>query len=296
MDQVESRELRYFVAVAEELHFGRAAQRLHIAQPALSKTIQRLETHLGITLLERTSRSVALTDAGRALLEHGRHALSAMAFATRQAQQAGAREHLRLVIKPGGDAHLLSDVLAAYAERPGARPVDIFFGGPTDRTDYLHDGRADLALLYAPFDDLTGLAYRTLQVEGRVAVLPASHPLASRPAVHLSDLEGETFSRWTGVDATSGTGPEIADSAQLFPLVAIGRAIAVLPASLVTPSPPEVVCVPVQDAEPSSIVIARSARDNRSAVADFIEAAATSEVRSGNFDRRKGMCEVTDLS
>ncbi|MDT0429808.1 MULTISPECIES: LysR family transcriptional regulator [Streptomyces] len=273
MDHVESRELRYFIAVAEELHFGRAAEVLHIAQPALSKTIQRLEAHLGVKLLERTSRSVALTPAGQALLEHGKHAISALSFATSQARQAGAREHLRLVIKPGGDAHLLSDILAAYAQRADARPVDIFFGGPTDRTDYLHDGRADLALLYAPFDDLTGLAHQTLRTEGRVAVLPAYHPLAARPAVRLSDLEGEVFSRWTGVEADTGPGPEVADAAQLFPLVAIGRAIAVLPASLVIPPPAGVVCVPVEDAEPSDIVIAHSARDHRAAVASFMEAA-----------------------
>lgn len=272
MDSVDSRELRYFVAVAEELHFGRAADTLHIAQPALSKAIRRLEERLGVTLLERTSRTVSLTPAGQSLLDHGRHALSALAFAARQAQQAAASERLRLVIKPGGDAHLLSDILAAYAELPGARPVEILFGGQTDRADYLHDGRADLALLYAPFDDLTGLAYETLRTEGRMAVLPAFHRLADRVALTLGDLEGEVFSRWTGVEAGTGSGPEVADTAQLFPLVAVGRAIAVLPTSLVTPPPPGIVCVPVEDAGPSDIVIARSARDDRAAVQSFIDA------------------------
>jgi hypothetical protein len=72
--------------------------------------------------------------------------------------------------RPGGEANLLSGILAAYAARPGALPVDILFSGSTDRTDYLHDGRADAGLLYVPFDDLTGLAAETLQAEDRVAV------------------------------------------------------------------------------------------------------------------------------
>ena len=132
MDELDIRELRYFVAVAEELHFGRAAARLAIAQPALSKAVQRIESRLRVRLFDRTSRNVALTPAGAALLEHGRHALNAMTIAVQNAQRAAGDEPLRFVIKPGGDANLLPGILAAYSEHPHARQVEILFSGPTD--------------------------------------------------------------------------------------------------------------------------------------------------------------------
>ncbi|MFC9738463.1 LysR family transcriptional regulator [Streptomyces noursei] len=274
MDLLEIRELRYFVAVAEELHFGRAAARLSIAQPALSKSIQRVESRLRVQLFDRTSRSVALTSAGAALLEHGRHALNAMTIAVQNAQRAAGDEPLRFVIKPGGDANLLSGILAAYAQHPCARQVDILFSGATDRTDHLRDGRADAALLYAPFDDLTGFAAETLHVEDRVAVLPEGHRLAARDSIDLAELDDEVFPRWPGVP-DAGNGPEIADGAALVALVRIGRVVAVVPRSLITPAPPGIVCVPVPDAGPSRIVIARREHDHRNHVTALVTAAAS---------------------
>ncbi|AKA01288.1 LysR family transcriptional regulator [Streptomyces noursei ZPM] len=274
MDLLEIRELRYFVTVAEELHFGRAAARLSIAQPALSKSIQRVESRLRVQLFDRTSRSVALTSAGAALLEHGRHALNAMTIAVQNAQRAAGDEPLRFVIKPGGDANLLSGILAAYAQHPCARQVDILFSGATDRTDHLRDGRADAALLYAPFDDLTGFAAETLHVEDRVAVLPEGHRLAARDSIDLAELDDEVFPRWPGVP-DAGNGPEIADGAALVALVRIGRVVAVVPRSLITPAPPGIVCVPVPDAGPSRIVIARRERDHRNHVTALVTATAS---------------------
>ncbi|MFJ8752689.1 LysR family transcriptional regulator [Streptomyces sp. NPDC102441] len=273
MVDLETRELEYFVAVAEELHFGRAAQRLSIAQPALSKAIRRVEARLGVQLLLRSSRHVSLTPAGDALLHHGRHALNAVAAAARNARRAGdTQDHLRLVIKPGGDANLLSGILARYSLQPDARQVDILFGGATDRVDHLRDGRADVALLYAPFDDLSGLAHETLHVEGRVAILPAGHRLASRTELRMADLEHETRPRWKGVPG-EGTGPEIEDVPQMVHMVAAGRTIAVLPRSLVDPVPPGLTCVPVTDAPPNRLVIAWSPLNRRSLVTSFVEAA-----------------------
>lgn len=273
MEDLEARELRYFVTVAELLHFGRAAAQLHIAQPALSKTIQRIESRLGADLFVRTSRRVSLTIAGKVLLEHGRHALNAIDMAVQRAREAGEHEHLRLVMKPGGDAGLLSGLLAGYAQQPGAKQVDIRFCGGTDRSRMLRDGRADLALLYAPFDDLTGLHVTTLYVEDRVAILPSAHPLAGRESISLADLTGETLPRWSGVPTDQTTGPSITDVAELIPLVTIGRAVAVLPRSLVSPTPPGTACVSVRDAGPSSIVLARTTEDTRRDVSDFIKSA-----------------------
>jgi DNA-binding transcriptional LysR family regulator len=285
MAELETRELEYFIAVADELHFGRAAVRLSIAQPALSKAIQRIETRLGVPLFVRSSRHVELTPAGAALQEHGRHALNAVSAAARNARRAGETQaHLRLVLKPGGDAGLLSPILAEYAHQPDARRVDILFSGPADRSDFLRDGRADVGLLYAPFDDLDDLAHATLHVEDRVAILPPGHRLAGRAAVRMSDLEGETLPPWKGIPGGDGTGPEVADVLQLSHMITVGRMIGVLPRSLVDPVPAGLVCVPVTDAPPSRLVLAWNEQDRRPLVASFVAAAlrlSRPETRSG---------------
>ncbi|MEV0826721.1 LysR family transcriptional regulator substrate-binding protein [Nonomuraea rubra] len=193
-------------------------------------------------------------------------------------RRAGDQQaHLRLVIKPGGDANLLSGILAAYAGRPGARQVDILFGGATDRADHVRDGRADVALLYAPFDDLTGLDHETLIVEGRVAILPPDHRLASRTEVALADLAQETLPRWKGVRWTgapaAGQGPEVTDAAEVLQMIRLGRTIAILPRSLVQPMHPDLVYRPVADAPSSALVLAWSQDDRRRLVASFVAAA-----------------------
>lgn len=275
MIELETRDLEYFMAVADELHFGRAAARLAIVQPALSKAIRRVETRLGVRLFLRSSRRVELTPAGEALREHGRHALNAMAAAVSAARRAGAgpETHLRLVLKPGGDAGLLSGLLAAYAREPDARRVDILFSGPADRSDILRDGRADLGLLFLPFDRLDGLAHETLHTEERVVVVPTGHRLADRASVRMADLAGETLPRWRGVPGGDGTGPEVADVVQMLHMVTVSRMIGVLPRSLVQPLPPGLVCVPVTDAPPSRLALAWNAHDRRPLVASFVAAA-----------------------
>ena len=274
MVELETRELEYFIAVADELHFGRAAVRLSIAQPALSKAIQRIETRLGVQLFVRSSRRVELTPAGAALREHGRHALNAVSAAVRSARRAGdTQAPLRLVLKPGGDAGLLSGMLAEYSHQPDARRVDILFSGPADRADYLRDGRADVGLLYAPFDDLVGLAHETLHTEDRVVIVPSGHRLAGHDAVRLSDLKGETLPRWTGLPGVENTGPEVADVVQMLHMITVSRMIAVLPRSLVDPAPPGLACVPVTDAPPSRLVLAWNEQDRRPLVASFVTAA-----------------------
>ncbi len=284
MIELETRELEYFIAVADELHFGRAAARLSIAQPALSKAIQRTESRLGVPLFIRDSRHVELTLAGKALQEHGRHALNAVSAAVRNARRAGdAQAHLRLVLKPGGDAGLLSPILAEYAHQPDARQVDILFSGPADRSDFLRDGRADVGLLYAPFDDLYGLDHETLHTEDRVVILPSGHRLAGQADVRMSDLEGETLPRGKGIPTGEGTGPEVADAAQLFHLIALNRMIAVLPRSLVEPVPAGLACVPISDAPPSRLTLAWNSRDRRPLVASFVSAALAA---SGGARRR----------
>jgi DNA-binding transcriptional LysR family regulator len=276
MTELETRELEYFLAVADELHFGRAAVRLSIAQPALSKAVRRIETRLGVALFVRSSRHVELTAAGRALQEHDRHALNAVDAAVRHARNAGSSQaHLRFVLKPGGDGGLLSGLVAAYAARPDARPVDILFSGPTDRADFLLDGRADVGLLFAPFDPLDGLAYERLYTEDRVLIVPAAHRLAERASVRLADLAGEPLPQWNGVSAEEGAGAEVPDVVQMLHLISAGRMVGMLPRSLVPALPPGLVRLPVADAAPSHLVVAWNARDSRPLVASFVAAALT---------------------
>jgi DNA-binding transcriptional LysR family regulator len=212
-------------------------------------------------------------------LDDGRLALSAVSAAARSARKAGTPDApLRLVIKPGGDANLLSGILAAYAQQPGHCHVEILFGGVSDRTDFLRDGRADVALLYTPLDDLTGLNSVTLLTEQRYAVLPRGHRLASRPSVRMADLDNEILPRWQGRD-DPGAGPEVADMAQLTHLIAARRAIAVLPLSATGPPNPGLAYIPVTDAPPSSMVLAWAASNQSPQVQALVRAATSTTGR-----------------
>jgi len=275
MDAPETRELAYFVAVAEELHFGRAAERLGMAQPPLSRAIQRLERRMGVTLLERTSRAVSLTPAGAVFLAESRKALDAVVAAVRRAQRSGQESpRLLVVMKPEGDAGLLERILPAYRRDPDAVEVEVVVCGIGEQAPMLRDGRADLAFLHGPWDDLSALATEPLLTEDQVAALPRGHRLADRAALVLADLEGEQLPRWPGVDDDRATGPAVRDSAQLMQLIALGQVVAVLPASMRLNARADVVCVPVLDAPSSSILLAWPERTRSRAVAAFVRAGA----------------------
>ena len=268
MDRLETRELAYFLAVADELHFGRAASRLGIAQPALSKAIQRLERRLGTSLFERTSRAVTLTAAGQVLVREARTALDAVSAATARTQRAGTHDpHLVLAIKPGGDAGLLPAVLAAYESEPGVLPIEVLFAG--DRVSMLREGRADAALLYTPADDVRGLDTETLLSEAPVAVLPVSHPLARRPSLRMADLERERLHKHDPTDAGA-----VGSLSELMHLIALGRTVAVLPQSLTTPLRDDLTTVPMTDLAPSVLVLAWPTHSTSPSVAALARAAA----------------------
>jgi DNA-binding transcriptional LysR family regulator len=267
MDRLETRELAYFSAVADELHFGRAATRLGITQPALSKTIRQLERRLGVSLFDRTSRSVTLTEAGRVLAREARAALEAVSAATVRTQRAGTRDpRLILAMKPGGDAGLLPALLAAYEDEPDVLPIEVVFGG--DRARMLREGRADAALLYTPPDDVRGLDTETLLSEAPVAVLPVSHPLAHRSDLRMADLMGETLHLHP-----TDTGAQTSIS-ELMHLIALGRTVAVLPQSLTTPLRDDLTIVPVTDIPPSVLLLAWAEHSTSPSVAALARAAA----------------------
>jgi DNA-binding transcriptional LysR family regulator len=280
MDRLETRELAYFLAVSDELHFGRAAARLGIAQPALSKAIRQLERRLGVILLERSSRAVALTEAGRVLAREARVALEAVSAAARRTQRAGTRDpRLILALKPGGDAGLLPAILAAYEREPGAWPAEVAFGA--DPARMLRDGQADAALLYAPPDELGGLDTEALLTEVPVAVLPASHPLAHRASLQMADLAGENLHR------KPADPDEMKSLSELMHLIALGRRVAVLPRVLTRPLRDDLVTVPMADLPPVALVLAWPAHSTSLSVAALARVAAAavpasaSAVRSG---------------
>jgi DNA-binding transcriptional LysR family regulator len=280
MDALETRELRYFVAVAEELHFGRAAQRLGMAQPPLSRAVQRLERRIGVVLLERTSRAVRLTPAGAVFLVECHKALDAVAAAVRRAQRAGRDvPRLTVVMKPEGDAGLFERIVPVYRQDPDAVEVEVVVCGIGEQGRTLRDGRADLAFLHAPHDDLDGFDTELLLTEDQVAVLPRDHRLADRAALVLADLDGEPFPHFPGTSAEGASGPEVRDGAQLMQLVALGQVVAVLPESVRRHARSDLVCVPLLDAPRSSILLAWPERTRSRAVAAFVR--ASTEVAAG---------------
>lgn len=273
---METRELRYFVAVAEEQHVGRAARRLGIAQPPLSRAIQRLERTLGVTLFDRGPRGVTVTEAGAVLLAEGRAALDAVEAADRRTRRAGAPgSGLVLVAKAGASTRLLTRLLAAHAARPGAVAVEVVLCGIGEQGPMLRDGRADVALLHAPFDSLVGLDTEELHREGQVLVLPAGHRWAGRREVTVAEAEGLPDPppvRWPRPDGTypDGQGAPVRDTAQLLALVALGRASVVLPSSVRDELGPDTVTVPVVDAPQVTTFLAWPPHSRSRAVADLV--------------------------
>ncbi|MFC5948718.1 LysR family transcriptional regulator [Pseudonocardia lutea] len=276
---METRELRYFVAVAEELHFGRAAQRLGIAQPPLSRAIRQLERRLGVTLLERNSRGVALTRAGAVLLREARAALDAVEAAERRTRRAGG-EHggLVLVTKAAASAELLAKLLDRYAAEPDSAPVEVLLCGIGEQARMLRDGRAGVALLHLPFDDVRGFDTAALATETQVAVLPAGHPLSTRTELttaELTTLPDLPMARWPDVTGRyePGAGPEVHDHAQLLQLIGLGRATTLLPESVRNGLRDGLVAVPVVDAHPVTTLIAWPPHSRSRAVASLVRTA-----------------------
>ncbi|QIZ37246.1 LysR family transcriptional regulator [Saccharopolyspora sp. ASAGF58] len=275
---MEKRELRYFVAVAEELHFGRAAERLGIAQPPLSRTIAQLEQRLGVVLLKRTSRKVSLTDAGSVLLAEGRAILGALAAAERRTQRAATSQpSLVLAAKAGASGELLAKLLDAYAAEPGAVAVDLLLC-ESQPQQTLHDGRADVALLHQPFDPTAELDIEILNTEQQVAILPTSHPLASEPHVRMADVSSLSdlpLARWPGPDGVypDGPGVEVRNQTQLFQLIALGRTTVVMPESSRANLLEGLAAVPVLDAPDVTTVIAWPPHSRSLALADLVRVA-----------------------
>jgi LysR family transcriptional regulator, benzoate and cis,cis-muconate-responsive activator of ben and cat genes len=271
---VELRQLRYFVTVAEELHFSRAAARLHLAQSALSAQIRRLEEELGGPLLLRSTRRVSLTPAGEALLTEGRAILAACDGALQRVAALARGDQRALVIGSLGPVpgSMLSPLLARFGGRRPQVRVEVRALDFSEGVHGLRNGRIDLAFVYAPLH-APDVDLVPLLCEQRVVVLPREHRLSGRPALRPADLARETFvvqpdawpqewrDFWTLVDELGHrppTSPYVGQNIEdWLHLIGRGEGIDTCPAIIARYfSWPEVVFVPLLDAPPSTLVLA----------------------------------------
>jgi DNA-binding transcriptional LysR family regulator len=191
---MDVRQLRCFIAVAEELHFGRAAERLGLAPPALSRQISTLEEELGAALLTRTTRQVALTRAGLVLLEEGRAILARMDYAARAVRDAAlaSGKVLRIGAIDAASSSFVPDALVAFRERYPGVEIKFVEAMTAPLIQMLEAGKLDLALTRPPRKP-TDCAYEVLRVERPIVVLNEEHPLAARDDLTMRDLVGEAF-------------------------------------------------------------------------------------------------------
>ena len=184
---VELRQLRYFLAVAEELHFGRAAERLHIVQPAVSQQVRRLERELGVPLFGRTTRSVSLTEAGQRFLPHARAVLAA---ADRAADSVAEFRPSAALVRLGTSEGLgdhLDRLLGAFTRLAPGVQLELVHAPTPQRLQRVRDGSLDATIVRGSWPP-AGLDFTPLWTDEVLVALPAAHPLASAEVVSFADL------------------------------------------------------------------------------------------------------------
>ncbi|MCH0556211.1 MULTISPECIES: LysR family transcriptional regulator [unclassified Streptomyces] len=187
---MELRQIQYFIAVAEELHFGRAAERLHIGQPAVSQQVRRLERELRTQLFDRSSRAVTLTPAGRALLPEGRELLKALDCFVAKAERLATRNEA--AFRVGISSALgqrLDDFLDALPDPGSGTRFEFQTLDAHTRLEEVRAGRLDAAFIRG-VENAPGLRFLTLWYDPLVVALPVVHPLAERDRLDLVDLAG----------------------------------------------------------------------------------------------------------
>lgn len=201
---MELRHLRYFIAVAEELNFTRAAERLAISQPPLSMQIKDLETELGVQLFSRTKRQVSLTAAGQVFLPEARDVLKRVVLAEERARQAGRGELgvLRLGFLTGTTVDVFSEVLSRFAKEQPEVSLELFDLTPREIELGLSEGWIDVGVTITRSDvSLLGFKQKKLYEERLLLALPPDHPLAGMESVPLELLKNEKFISFAADDS-----------------------------------------------------------------------------------------------
>ena len=288
---VELRHLRYFLAVAEDLHFSQAAERLQIAQPALSQQIRKLETEIGVTLFHRTKRHVELSAAGQAMVRPARQALAEASAAVEAAQRAARGEtgHLRIgFIESAAMTFVPRAVRRFSADHPDVG-LSLSELAVDAQVEGLRSGLLDIGILRLPAAT-DGLELASLADEGLVVVMAESHQLAQRKQISARTLTGEPlillarqmvpglYDQIIALQHQNG-GAHIAQEATsiqaVLGLVAAGLGISLLPASVTTLARTGVSFAALTESPRSAMQIAWRESDRSPLTAAFLKAAQT---------------------
>jgi len=290
-DGLEPRLLRSFVAVAEELHFGRAARRLHISQPPLSVQIRKLEDVIGARLFERDRRSVTLTEAGNFLLDRARHLLGESARACEETRRIGRGELGALAIgyTPSATYEILPQAIGAFRKaRPDVRLELVELRSPL-QAEALRTLRIEVGLACGPVD-APDLAQNVLVEESFVVAVGSQSPLLRHARVHLRDLKSAPFvlvrpdvePAWAGACAAAlqraGIQPEIAQETDskiaMLGLVAANLGVSIVSASVQRLGRHGVRFLPISDFKLRLPLVGLSRPDASSRANDFLRFAA----------------------
>lgn len=243
---VHGRDLRYFVAVAEELHFTRAAERLYISQPALSKQIRMLERTLGTPLFHRRGRDVRLTPAGQALLPHAKRLLADWDAAAAAVEQTRTDQRSTLVVGMStspGRGGLLPAIRSRFTDRHPDATLALHQVGWADATAGLADGDSDIAFVWLPLPSPARYQWVALLEEPCVMAMSDRHPLAERTTIAFEELTDEPFlalpksagplrDYWLGTAHRRGSAPvvaaEITSPDETYELLVEGRGVCLL--------------------------------------------------------------------
>lgn len=304
---MDLRHLRYFIAVAEELNFTRAADRLHIAQPPLSQQIRQLEEELGVTLLHRTKRHVELSEAGQVFLDHARQILRSTEVAAVQARRAQRGEIGRLSV--GFFEHmsytLLPPIFRAYRERFPDVDMDVRWFPVIGQADALRRGDVDISFM-RPGTDSEDITTEVLVTEPFVIAVPASHPFATEDSLSLRDCAAERFVMYTPhlapdfhdmilrMCATAGFTPRVAlEVGQVYTclgLVSSGIGLAFVPSSVQRIHLDHLVYKPLRSRSlPVEVMLGWRRTNSSPLIGAFVETAKEAIAASGGaVDKRNG--------
>ncbi|GLW15725.1 LysR family transcriptional regulator [Streptomyces sp. NBRC 13847] len=274
---MELRTLRYFVAVAEELHFGRAATRLHMSQPPLSRAIKQLETEIGALLFARSPAGVTLTPVGTVLLDEARALLDRAEGLRIRVHAAAGTATLTVGILGDGTDPGITRLAAAFRRKHPGVDIRIRDTDLTDPTCGLRAGLVDVALTRAPFDE-TALTVRQLRTDPVGAVLRADDPLARRGHLTLADLADRRWfqfpegtdpawqSYWNG--GTPREGPVVRVVQECLHAVLWNGTVGLSPLSHDLPT--DLTAIPLTDMAPSRVVAAWNTGDTNPLIHSFI--------------------------